>query len=591
MVGAYHIIMDDETMAASAKDTRLKHAKVTTMTPEEIQGFIARVEEALETGMALSDDDLRMALLALKTVLSMQTTLEDHSITLSKLRKLLGIEVSSERRPSANDSPEPMDENDREEYERLNALQRKRAKRIKELRGRKKKVTPSERKPTIVHHRLENHSKGERCTGCDRGNMRKKEPLEFLRIRGHSSYTSENHVRERLECSACGLVMAAPLPEAVVRDGGESQRYGYTARAMMAVQKCGLGTPYYRNEKISSLLGVKIPSSTQYDQCQYVAKAVEPIYHQLIRESGNGDGLYADDTVNKILGNEPEKRKRRSDNAEITRSGNYTTAVISYQSDRPAIVTFKTNLGHAGEFLDEMLGERSSKLNAPLIMSDASSNNTVTVTKTIDALCNAHARRKCVDVEKYSDVAKQIIEHYKAIWYNDDESLLASHTPAQRLEYHKTHSLPVMETIKQLCEEALNDPDLETHSQVATAFRYIVKYYKELTAFCRIEGAPIDNNECEETLKLAIIVRKNSYFFQTQNGADVVDIILTIIATCERTGTNAYDYLVDLQRRADEVRESPEAFLPWVYTPPPADPESPEHDKGHPVTEHIASME
>lgn len=578
-------------MAKSAKRKKSTKHKVTVMTPEEIQGFIARVEEALETGMALSDDDLRLALLALKTVLSMQTTLEDHSITLAKLRKLLGIEPSSERRPSANDTHTPeghaLSDEEEEALEQLKAEKRARDKQIRELRGRKKRSPPSKCKPTVIHHRLEGHHKGQRCSGCAMGLLRKKEPLEFLRVTGHSSFSSENHVRERLKCDTCDLVMAAPLPEAVIRDGGETQRYGYTARAVMALQKCGLATPYCRNEKISSLLGVKIPSSTQFDQCQYVAEAVEPVYHLLVQQSGLGSLLLGDDTVNKILGNKPEKRNRRSDNALVTRSGNYTTTVISYGSDRPAIVTFKTNLGHAGEFLDEVLSTRPINLEAPIVMTDASSNNTVTVSPTKEALCNAHARRKFVEVEQYSEVAVQAVELYKTIWYNDDESLLAAHTAAQRLEYHKTHSLPVMEAIKKLCEEALNDPHLETHSQVARALQYYVKHYKGLTAFCRWEGAPIDNNESEETLKLAIAIRKNSYFFKTQNGANVVDIILTLIATCERTGTNAYDYLVDLQRRADEVRESPEAFLPWVYTPPPADPEAQEHNADRMVDEYL----
>ena len=577
-------------MAASTIDSRLEQAKITTMNPEEIQSFITRVEDALETGMALSDDDLRLALVALKTVLSMKTTLEDHAITLSKLRKLLGIEVSSERRPPADDANdvEAMSKREREEYDQLKEQQRKRDKRLKELRGRKKSASASERKPTVEHHRLEDCAKGDRCPGCNMGNLGKREPLQFLRVTGHASFSSVNHVRERLACGSCGLVITAPLPEAITRDGGEGQRYGYTARAVIAIQKCAMGTPYFRNEKVSTILGVKIASSTQFDQCQYVADAIEPVYQALVQSAGNGHTLYADDTTNKILGNQPEKRKRRSDNAEVTRSGNYTTVVISYGDNRPPIVTFKTNLGHTGECLDETLRERQADLDKPTVMTDASSSTTVTVIDTIRALCNAHARRKFVEVEKYSDIAEQAIKLYKTIWHNDDESVLALHKPEQRLEYHKTHSLPVMERIKRLCDEALSDPHLEEHSQVAKAFRYFVTHYEGLTAFCRTKGAPIDNNESEETLKLAINVRKNSYFFKTQNGATVVDRLLTIIATCERTGTNAYDYLVDLQRNADQLRESPEAFLPWNYTPPPADPESSEHDKRHSTSDQLA---
>jgi len=56
--------------------------------------------------------------------------------------------------------------------------------------------------------------------------------------------------------------------------------------------------------------------------------------------------------------------------------------------------------------------------------------------------------------------------------------------------------------------------------------------------------------------------RKNSLFFKTQNGADVSDVITSILATTTECDANAFDYLQCLQLA---VRAAPEKWLPWNY--------------------------
>ena len=46
--------------------------------------------------------------------------------------------------------------------------------------------------------------------------------------------------------------------------------------------------------------------------------------------------------------------------------------------------------------------------------------------------------------------------------------------------------------------------------------------WTELTQFLRVPGAPLDNNVTERILKMAILHRKNSLFYRTQRGADVI---------------------------------------------------------------------
>ncbi len=62
-----------------------------------LEALIERVSEAKENNLALSPEDYQLLLDALVTLATTQTRLANHDVTVYKLRKLLGIEKSSEK--------------------------------------------------------------------------------------------------------------------------------------------------------------------------------------------------------------------------------------------------------------------------------------------------------------------------------------------------------------------------------------------------------------------------------------------------------------------------------------------------------------
>ena len=78
--------------------------------------------------------------------------------------------------------------------------------------------------------------------------------------------------------------------------------------------------------------------------------------------------------------------------------------------------------------------------------------------------------------------------------------------------------------------------------------------------------APLDNNICERAIKKAVLNRKNAMFYRTLNGAQVGDLYMSIIHTCELNGVNPFNYLVALgQQTAEELSDNAEAWMPWNY--------------------------
>ena len=97
------------------------------------------------------------------------------------------------------------------------------------------------------------------------------------------------------------------------------------------------------------------------------------------------------------------------------------------------------------------------------------------------------------------------------------------------------------------------------------AIRYVLRHWQPLTRFLEVAGAPLDSNVVERALKRAILHRKASLFYKTRNGAQVGDLFMALIHTCELNRVEAFEYLTILQGHLDAIKAAPAAWLPWTY--------------------------
>jgi len=66
-------------------------------------------------------------------------------------------------------------------------------------------------------------------------------------------------------------------------------------------------------------------------------------------------------------------------------------------------------------------------------------------------------------------------------------------------------------------------------------------------------------------LKRAVLHRKNALFYRTLNGAEVGDLYMSLIHTCQLCDVNSLDYLIELQRHAQDLTTRPAEWMPWNY--------------------------
>ncbi|MFT6917277.1 MAG: transposase [Motiliproteus sp.] len=249
----------------------------------------------------------------------------------------------------------------------------------------------------------------------------------------------------------------------------------------------------------------------------------------------NGSTAENDDTTHRILDQQPVMKKNRNSNKEQLRTGIYSSGIIARLDTDHDVALFQTNIGHAGEFIDEVLANRALD-RPPLLMSDAlPSNKPTQQVGQILTLCNAHARRQFVDIiSHFPNEVAHVLQRYAQIWINDNKTADEAMFAPERLRYHRTHSLPVMQGILGWGNHLLEMDGVEENCALGKAIGYFVKHYASLTAFYTYEGAQLDNNRIEQALKLVVRGRKNAMFYKTVTGAAVTDVIMSIFSPYTR---------------------------------------------------------
>jgi hypothetical protein len=313
-------------------------------------------------------------------------------------------------------------------------------------------------------------------------------------------------------------------------------------------------------------LGIPLPASTQWEVVSEAAKLLEPAHLELVRQAAQGEVVHNDDTTMKVLELDEQIRKQAAGEDDFDgRTGVFTSGIVSTAQGH-RIALFFTGRQHAGENLADVLAERANELSAPIQMCDALAQNTAGDFDAIVANCIAHARRKFVELADYwPDECRHVLETVREVYRNDAITQRDSMPPQQRLRFHQEQSGPIMQELEEWLQAQFDERKVEPNSALGDAIEYMQNHWDELTLFLREPGAPIDNNICERALKKAILHRKNSLFYKTENGARVGDAFMSLIHTAELCGSNPFDYLVAVQRHHQLVADNPGEWMPWNY--------------------------
>lgn len=418
---------------------------------------------------------------------------------------------------------------------------------------------------SISHPDLSN---GGSCPECLKGKVYiEKKPGSFIYIEGNPPIQATVFKLEKLRCNLCGAIFQAPLPDELVDKTNGTKHYDETAKSMMAVLRYGYGFPLNRLSDLQKDLGIPLAASTGWDKSEEAADKIYPAFEELKHQGAQGDVLHNDDTKGKILNVMAEIESEQKDsNGKKIRTGIFTTSIVSIKDNRK-IALFFTGRKHAGENFGDLLDYRELDREPPIQMCDAENKNTKESKDVIVSNCNTHARRYFVDIaDNFPDeCAYVIIDVYKEIYKNDAITKKRQMSPYERLQFHQGKSGPIMSDFHKWLNEQIDKRLVEPNSGLGETIQYVLNHWTELTLFLHVPGVPLDNNICEQALKMSICHRKNSLFYKTEHGAYIGDMFMSLIHTCRLNDVNPLDYITELQKHSADVFKKTSNWMPWNY--------------------------
>jgi hypothetical protein len=521
---------------------------------QELEALLERKREAL------GEEDYQKLQKSLRALSYLTELIGDKETTISQLRALLVkpstektrqvLEQAGIKTPPQSSPPPSANENEKPKpgHGRNGGKAYRGARRIK-----------------IAHTSLK---PGDHCPECLKGKVYvRKEPALRIRVVGQAPLAATVYELESLRCNLCGEVYEAEAPAGV----GE-EKYDESAAAMIGLLKYGSGVPFYRLAGLEASLGIPLPPATQWEIVAETAEVLRPALEELIRQAAQGEVFYNDDTSMKILALARASPHSVEIEEEVSslrdRTGQFTSGIVSTrQGHRMAL--FFTGRRHAGENLAQVLARRSAESAPPIQMCDALSRNLPKLPRKLEIIvgyCLAHSRRRFVNVvPSFPEQCRYVLEALSEVYGYDAQAEEQGLSPEERLRFHQAHSRSVMDALHAWLSAQFEEKKAEPNSGLGEAIRYLFKHWDRLTLFLRQAGAPLDNNLCERSLKKAILHRKNSLFYKTENGAGVGDLFMSLIHTCELNDANPFDYLTELQRHAAELSKHPAAWMPWNY--------------------------
>jgi transposase len=420
---------------------------------------------------------------------------------------------------------------------------------------------------------------GALCAACGIGRMSPYRDKVIIRVVGQSIFRAERHRFQQARCRLCGAILRADGMDLVLDGIGTSYvTYHWSACAMLIVMHYFAGAPFKRLEALHRGWGIPMPDANQWQLVDRCDDVLAPLYKAVERYGiQNATSLLIDDTGSLII------ELRRQIQEEIAalqllgesprnvRTGINATGVY-LKTDQVTVVLFFTGRHHAGEIIDQLLQHRRSVAKATenklVKVTDAASKNFDHAQGDLleEAVCNAHAFLKFRAIKDAFPVEYGIAgEVYKKVFDNDDEAKARGLDPLERMHFHRRRSMPEMERLWQICKQKLDAKLVEPHSPLWEPISFVINQWARLTRFCEVPGVPLDTNLVEQTLIIPVRYLAGSFAYKTQNGADVGDRHMSLVATANANGVEPVAYLTHCLENHRDLAERPEHYLPWVY--------------------------
>jgi hypothetical protein len=414
------------------------------------------------------------------------------------------------------------------------------------------------------------------CAVCRVGRVFRYRDKVIIRVIGQPIFAAQRHQFEQGRCRICGAIFTAEGSQQLLREGVGTGYilYDWSACAMLSVMHYFAGGPFKRLEALHQGWGVPMPDANQWRIADACDDFLAPLYQALEKHAiQNATTLRYDDTGAMIIETRRQIQKELQalallgESTRHVRTGINATGVY-IETAEATVVLFFTGRHHAGEIVDRILTHRRIASRKLVALSDAAAKNFSHdhTAELEEAVCNAHCYLQFRAVkDSFPSEYAVAAEVYEKVFDNEDKAKTLGLDPEPRMRYHQQHSKPQMLRLWQMCKEKIDGALVEPNSALWNPVSFVINQWPRLTKFYQVPGVPLDSNLVEQALIIPVRYLAGSFAYKTQNGADVGDRHMSLIATANANGVEPVAYLTECLRNHEDLANRPEHYLPWVY--------------------------